>query len=134
MRARDTTFSFIQHFIAEVAGRPVGFCQFYCCGAAGEADYKAFPADSTFSLDYLIGSPTDLRRGYGRAMPTAAPSDSTHRTAIPIPAFPPLPALFPPQREMSRRYDMRFTARQATAFRNTPRDEDKMSSRCPNFK
>ena len=68
VRARDSTFSFIQHFIAEIAGRPVGFCQFYCCGAAGEADYAAFPADSTFSLDYLIGSPTDLRCGYGRAM------------------------------------------------------------------
>ncbi len=68
VRRRNSTFSFIQHFIAEVAGRPVGFCQFYCCSDAGEAEYAAFPADSTYSLDYLIGSPTDLRHGYGRAM------------------------------------------------------------------
>ena len=68
VRERDGAYRFIRHFIACVDQQPVGFCQYYCCGDAGEPEYAAFPPDTTYSIDYLIGDAACLDRGYAKAM------------------------------------------------------------------
>lgn len=68
---RRGAFRFITHLIAEVNGAPVGFCQYYDCYDAREYEdwgmENPVPGEA-FSIDYLIGEPEYLRRGYARAM------------------------------------------------------------------
>ena len=63
-------FNFIKHFIAEVDGRPIGFCQYYDCyfGQEHEDWYRTEKPGELFSIDYLIGEPQALRKGYGSEM------------------------------------------------------------------
>ena len=65
---RRGEFSFVKHFIAEVDGVAIGFCQFYDCyiGQQHEDWYTAEEAGVTFGIDYLIGEPDYLHKGYGR--------------------------------------------------------------------
>ena len=75
VRARDGAFRFIRHFIACVDQQPVGFCQYYCCGDAGEPEYAAFPPDTTYSIDYLTswaGADTQIIRDTASRVLTAA--------------------------------------------------------------
>ena len=71
---RHGEFAFITHCIAEFEGNPIGFCQYYDCFAAQkyEAWNETWRVDIrpgvTFSIDYLIGEPEYLRKGYGREM------------------------------------------------------------------
>ena len=70
--ARRDAFSFLSHFIAEFEGIPIGFCQYYDCIDARqhEAWNEKWLADvqrgHTFSIDYLIGEPEYLGKGYGK--------------------------------------------------------------------
>ena len=71
LAGRRGEFSFVKHFIAERGGIPMGFCQHYDCYDSREHEDWGFtiPAPGKFfSLDYLIGEPDYLRRGYGREM------------------------------------------------------------------
>ena len=65
---RDTAFSWIRHFIAECAGVPVGFCQYYEYRLGGEAWHGDIDTDGAYSIDYLIGSRDYLGRGLGKEM------------------------------------------------------------------
>ncbi|MDL2219803.1 acetyltransferase [Ruminococcaceae bacterium OttesenSCG-928-O06] len=74
LRQRHGAFSFLTHFIAEVEGAPIGFCQYYDTFYAqahevwgDEWDVREKPG-SIFSIDYLIGEAAYLRRGFGRQM------------------------------------------------------------------
>lgn len=74
LHQRHGAFSFLTHFIAEAEGKPIGFCQYYDTFYAQEHevwndewDVSEKPG-SIFSIDYLIGEPEFLRRGYGRQM------------------------------------------------------------------
>jgi predicted N-acetyltransferase YhbS len=70
IRNRYGEFSFITHFIAEVDGVAMGFCQYYDCyfGQQQEDWYTVNNPGIMFSIDYLIGEPEYLHKGYGREM------------------------------------------------------------------
>lgn len=74
LRERRGEFSFITHFIAEYEGVPIGFCQYYDCHFAqahevwNEQWRISERKGEIFSLDYLIGEPKYLRRGFGKEM------------------------------------------------------------------
>jgi RimJ/RimL family protein N-acetyltransferase len=71
LRERDGEFSFITHIIAEINGRPIGFCQYYDCWHSKEYEDWGIDIPSEgriFSIDYLVGEPECLRRGFGKAM------------------------------------------------------------------
>lgn len=70
IRNRYGEFSFIKHFIAELDGIAIGFCQYYdCCfGQEYEDWYKVQKQGEVFSIDYLIGEPDYLHKGYGSEM------------------------------------------------------------------
>jgi RimJ/RimL family protein N-acetyltransferase len=62
---RETKFSFIQHYVVEEEGYPIGFCQFYDYSKGGEEWNGSIPAEGSYSIDYLIGDPAYLGKGYG---------------------------------------------------------------------
>ena len=71
LRDRHGEFDFITHMIAEFNGEPVGFCQYYDCYHSLE--YEDWGMDiptpgEVFSIDYLVGEPEYLRRGFGKTM------------------------------------------------------------------
>lgn len=74
LRERHGEFSFLTHFIAEVDGIPIGFCQYYDTYFAQEHEvWNDEPGigekqSEIFSSDYLVGEPEYLRRGYGKEM------------------------------------------------------------------
>lgn len=65
---RKTKYSFIAHFIAEEDGYPVGFCQHYDFTRGGEDWNGNVPAAGSYSIDYLIGEPEYLGKGFGTAI------------------------------------------------------------------
>lgn len=62
---RAGEYAFVRHFIARLDGRPVGFGQYYPVAAAGEPEYASYPADGTYSIDYMLGEDDCLGRGLG---------------------------------------------------------------------
>jgi GNAT superfamily N-acetyltransferase len=71
LRERNGEFNFITHLIAELDGKPIGFCQYYDCYNSRE--YEDWGIDipikgEIFSIDYMIGEPEHLRKGYAKAM------------------------------------------------------------------
>ena len=67
VEGRHDEFSWIRHFIIEADGAPVGFCQLDPLEASGEDWNGSQPVEGTYSLDYLVGEPSLLRRGVARA-------------------------------------------------------------------
>lgn len=67
VEGRHGEYAWISHFVIEADGEPVGFCQLYPFSASGEDWNGALPVEGTYSLDYLLGEPTLLRRGIARA-------------------------------------------------------------------
>ncbi len=67
---RRGEFLFIKHFIAEVEGVPIGFCQYYDMfyGKEHEDWIKIDEPGNMFSIDYLIGEPEYLHKGFGQKM------------------------------------------------------------------
>lgn len=63
---RDSTFSWITHFIVEYEEKSIGFGQFYQCLNAKEECYAHIPQIGTYSIDYLIGEADFLGKGYGK--------------------------------------------------------------------
>jgi RimJ/RimL family protein N-acetyltransferase len=68
IHGRKADFSFLHHFMAVVDGKKIGFCQYYRCSDADEAEYRCFPREGTYSIDYLIGDDEFLGCGCGRQM------------------------------------------------------------------
>ncbi len=70
IRKRHDEFNFITHFIAEVDGVAIGFGQYYDCyfGQQHEDWYAVDTPGIMFSIDFLIGAPEYLKKGYGQEM------------------------------------------------------------------
>jgi len=74
LRERHGEFSFLIHFIAEYEDVPIGFCQYYDCYYAQQHEVwndqwrVVDKQGKIFSIDYLIGEPDYLRRGFGKEM------------------------------------------------------------------
>lgn len=71
IRERYGAFSFITHLIAEVDGKAMGFCQYYDC--YNSKDYEDWGLEipllgKVYSIDYLIGDPDYLHKGYAKTM------------------------------------------------------------------
>lgn len=72
LNERRGEFSFLTHFIAEYEGTPIGFCQYYDTYFAREHEvwndewHIGEGQGKLFSIDYLIGEPDFLRRGFGK--------------------------------------------------------------------
>lgn len=67
VEGRHGEFSWIRHFIIEVDGVRVGFCQYYPFERSGEDWNGSQPVEGTYSLDYLVGEPSYLRRGVAQS-------------------------------------------------------------------
>ena len=71
LHERRGEFSFLTHFIVEYEGAPIGFCQYYDCYFAQEHEvwndkcHTGEKQGEVFSIDYLIGEPDYLCKGYG---------------------------------------------------------------------
>lgn len=63
LQGRKGKYSFIKHFIAEVDGESIGFCQYYDWNCAFEDNTE--PA-GTYGIDYLIGKKELLGKGLGK--------------------------------------------------------------------
>ena len=65
---RRGKYTFIKHMVMEYEGTPIGFCQYYDCyyGQAYEDWYTAEAPGVLYSIDYLIGDPAYLRKGFGK--------------------------------------------------------------------
>jgi len=62
---RDNEYSFIKHFIYEVDGKPIGFCQYYEYVKGKETWHNNTDISNTYSIDYLIGEKEYLHLGHG---------------------------------------------------------------------
>ncbi|MEO1770621.1 GNAT family N-acetyltransferase [Candidatus Enterococcus ferrettii] len=65
---RHGKFNWIHHYIVMLDGDPIGFCQYYDCFRAKELKEWLDVEESGrfYSLDYLIGNPAFLGKGYGK--------------------------------------------------------------------
>ena len=78
----DGAFDWVEHFIVETDGRPFGFCQYYAFCNSGEDWLEDSETEGTYSIDYLIGDPDALRRGYGKQIVAALTEKiSAHKDA-----------------------------------------------------
>ena len=68
---QDGAFRWIHHFIAEHDAVPVGFCQYYACQDSDELWEGYTALGGSYSIDYLIGQPEFLRKGYCSQMVAA---------------------------------------------------------------
>ena len=62
---RNNEYSFIKHFIAEMDGEPIGFCQYYDWNSIVENEEEYEPV-GTYGIDYLIGRKELLGKGLGK--------------------------------------------------------------------
>ena len=79
IRERDGAYSFIRHFIILGDGAPIGFCQYYPYWLSGEDWHGNLPLEGAYSVDYLIGDPENLRKGYGSAAIRLLAADALKR-------------------------------------------------------
>ncbi len=63
---REKEFHWINHFIVECNGNPIGFCQYYEFKNSGETWHGNVELEGTYSIDYLIGEQDYLKKGYGK--------------------------------------------------------------------
>lgn len=68
LQNRKDSFVFLHHFIASCGEKDIGFCQYYRYQLGGEDWHGTLPLAGTYSIDYLIGEPEYLGKGFGRAM------------------------------------------------------------------
>lgn len=68
INARHSRFSWIHHYIVTDETIPIGFCQYYDCFDAQSLEdwYHVDRRNEMFSIDYLIGDPRYLGKGYGK--------------------------------------------------------------------
>ena len=65
---RDKEYSWINYFIVELNNLPIGFAMYYDCWDAKEVWYTIENKSECFSMDYLIGEPHLIGKGYGKAL------------------------------------------------------------------
>lgn len=65
---RNSDFIWLHHFIVEVDGKPIGFCQYYEYCNSGEVWNGNTEIEGTYSIDYMIGDTSFLRMGIGKAI------------------------------------------------------------------
>lgn len=63
---QDGDFSWIHHFIVELEGKPIGFCQYYACIDSDELWEGYTAKGGTYSIDYMIGEAAYLHKGIGK--------------------------------------------------------------------
>lgn len=64
---RKDEYNFIQHFIVEAKGSPIGFCQYYDWNKAYEEEGVRERA-GTYGIDYMIGDERFLGKGLGNVL------------------------------------------------------------------
>ncbi len=65
---RHAEYNWLYHFMAENAGRPVGFCQYYLYVNGEETWHGTIEKEGTYSIDYMIGESAYLKQGIGTCM------------------------------------------------------------------
>lgn len=68
VKKRNDEFSFLNHFIVELEGKPIGFCQYYEYYHSEEKWHGNTDINGTYSIDYLIGDTEYLGKGYGKGI------------------------------------------------------------------
>lgn len=63
---RNGKFNWINHFIAVLGKKDIGFCQFYEYKEGKEDWHGDIELKGTYSIDYFIGERDYLNQGYGR--------------------------------------------------------------------
>lgn len=63
---QDSTYRWIHHYIAESDNQQFGFCQYYSCADSDESWSGYTVPDGAYSVDYMIGEPKYLQKGYGK--------------------------------------------------------------------
>jgi RimJ/RimL family protein N-acetyltransferase len=65
---RQDEFCWLYHFIVTLDGAAIGFCQYYDCYHANTLEdwYEVTTPGETYSIDYLIGEPAYVGKGYGK--------------------------------------------------------------------
>lgn len=62
---RNSDFNWVHHFIVEVEGVAIGFCQYYDYALGGEAWHNKADVKGAYSIDYMIGEEKYLKKGFG---------------------------------------------------------------------
>lgn len=63
---RNGSFQWIHRFVIEADAVHIGCCQYYACRDSGE-DWSGYEIpDGAYSIDYVIGEPDYLGRGFGK--------------------------------------------------------------------
>lgn len=65
---RNSDYIWLHHFIVDVDGKPIGFCQYYEYCNSGEDWHGNAQIEGTYSIDYMIGDTSYLKKGHGKAI------------------------------------------------------------------
>lgn len=65
---RNSDYIWLHHFIVDVDGNPIGFCQYYEYCNSGEDWHVNAEIEGTYSIDYMIGDTSYLKKGHGKAI------------------------------------------------------------------
>ncbi len=65
---RNAEFAFLHHFIMDIEGSSAGFCQYYAYKHSSEDWHGDTEVEGTYSIDYMIGDPQYLGKGFGKAI------------------------------------------------------------------
>lgn len=66
VKKQETEFQWIHHYMVECDGKDIGFCQYYACEDSDELWEGYTVLGGSYSIDYMIGEPDYLRKGFGR--------------------------------------------------------------------
>jgi RimJ/RimL family protein N-acetyltransferase len=58
-------FGWLNHYIVMYGDKPIGFCQYYDCAKTPEGFEWENEPQGSFSIDYLIGEESYLKKGLG---------------------------------------------------------------------
>lgn len=64
IHGRHGPYAYIRHYIGVLRGAPIAFGQYADCALAPPGPWSREPA-GTYGIDYLIGEPSALHRGFG---------------------------------------------------------------------
>lgn len=62
---RYDEFNWVKHFIVEIEGVAIGFCQYYDYALGGETWHNRANVNGAYSIDYMIGEQRYLGKGFG---------------------------------------------------------------------
>ncbi|MBV7390356.1 GNAT family N-acetyltransferase [Enterococcus alishanensis] len=68
LRQREEQFNWLTHLIVFWDNQPFGFCLYYKASDSHGEDFADICLDGTYGIDYLIGDPAFLGKGYGKKM------------------------------------------------------------------